>query len=50
MHDDAPTQLSHPVRDVSNAQYDRWIDVEGPTAWPPRSSDLNPLNFTYGET
>jgi len=23
----------------------RWVGKEGPTAWPPRSPDLTPLNF-----
>jgi hypothetical protein len=34
------------VRDVlSNAYHDRWVGRGGPTAWPPRSTDLNPLDF-----
>jgi hypothetical protein len=34
------------VRDVlSNTCHDRWIGRGGPTAWRPRSPDLNPLDF-----
>jgi hypothetical protein len=37
------------VRDVLNNTYhDRWIGRGGPTAWPPYSPDLNPLQFTCG--
>jgi hypothetical protein len=28
---------------------DRWIDNRGPTAWPPRWPDLNPLDFHLWE-
>jgi hypothetical protein len=46
VHDDAPLYLSHAVRDVlTNAYYNRWIGRGGPTAWPPRSPGLNPLNI-----
>jgi hypothetical protein len=38
--------ISRAVRDVLNNTYhDRWIGRGGPTAWPPRSPDLNPLYF-----
>jgi hypothetical protein len=34
------------VRDVANNTYhDRWVCSGGPTAWPLRSPDLNPLHF-----
>jgi hypothetical protein len=34
------------VQDVpSNTYHDRWIGRRGPTAWPPFSPDLNPLDF-----
>jgi hypothetical protein len=34
------------VRDVLNDTcHDRWIGRGGPTAWPPRSPDFNPLNI-----
>jgi hypothetical protein len=46
MHDGAPAHFSRDVRDVLNNTYDdRRIGREGPTAWPPRSPDLNPLEF-----
>jgi hypothetical protein len=42
----APTYFSPAVRDVlSNTDHDRWIGRGGPTAWPPRSPDLNLLDF-----
>jgi hypothetical protein len=45
-HDGAPAHFSRAVRDVLNNTYqDRWIGRGGHTAWPPRSPDLNPLNF-----
>jgi hypothetical protein len=44
MHDGAPAHFSRAVRDVLNNTYrGRWIGRGGPTAWPPRSSELNPL-------
>jgi hypothetical protein len=43
MHDDAPAHFSLAVRDV--LCHDRWISRGGPTAWPPRSPDLNPMAF-----
>jgi hypothetical protein len=46
MHDGAPAHLSRAVWDVlMNAYHDRWRGRGGPTAWPPRSSDFNPLEF-----
>jgi hypothetical protein len=46
MHDDAPVHFRGTVRDVLNNTYeDRWIGSGRPTAWPPRSPNLNPLNF-----
>jgi hypothetical protein len=46
----APAQFSRAVRDVLNNTYHgRWIGRGGPTAWPPRSSDFNPVDFyLYG--
>jgi hypothetical protein len=45
-HDCAPAHLSRAVRGVlSNTYHDRCIGRGGPTAWPPRSPDLNPLDF-----
>jgi hypothetical protein len=39
-------QFSRAVRDIpNNTCHDRWIGTGGPTAWPPRSPDFNPLDF-----
>jgi hypothetical protein len=46
MHYGASAHFSPAVRDVlSNSYHGRWIGGGGPTAWPPHSPDLNPLNF-----
>jgi hypothetical protein len=46
MHDGASAHFSSAVRDVlSNKCHDPRIGRGGPTAWPPRSPNLNPLNF-----
>jgi hypothetical protein len=46
MSDGAPVHFSRAVRDVLNNTYhDGWIDRGGPTAWPPRSPELNHLDF-----
>jgi hypothetical protein len=46
MHDVASAHSSRAVRDVlSNTYRDRWIGRREPTAWPPRSPDLNPLDI-----
>jgi hypothetical protein len=45
MHDDVPAHFSRVVRNVlNNTSYDRWIGRGGPTVWPPRSPDLDPLD------
>jgi hypothetical protein len=45
-HEGTPAHFSRAVRDVlSNTYHDRWIGRGGPTAWPPRSPDLNILDF-----
>jgi hypothetical protein len=45
-HDGAPAHFSRAVRDVfNNTHHNRWIGRGGPTAWPPRLPDLNPLDF-----
>jgi hypothetical protein len=42
MHDGAPGDFGHAVRDVlSNTYHEQWIGRGGPTAWP----GLNTLNF-----
>jgi hypothetical protein len=46
MHNGAPAHFSRDVRDVlSNSCHGRRIDTWGPTAWPPRSPDLNPQDL-----
>jgi hypothetical protein len=46
MHDGAPAHFSRAVRDVlNNTCHDRWIGRVRPSAWPPSSPDLNPLNL-----
>jgi hypothetical protein len=46
MHDGAPAHFSRDVRDVLNNTYhDRWVGTGGPTAWPPHSPGVNPLDF-----
>jgi hypothetical protein len=50
MRDGAPAILSRAVRDVlNNTSHDRWTGTGGLTAWPPRSPDLNPLDFYVWE-
>jgi hypothetical protein len=45
MHDGAPKHFSRAVRVVLNNTYHhRRIGRGGPTAWPPRSADLNSLD------
>lgn len=44
--DGAPPHYSRVTRDYLNTTFrDRWIGRGGPVAWPPRSPDLNPLDF-----
>jgi hypothetical protein len=46
MHDGAPAHFSRAAQYVLNNTYqDRRIGRGGPNAWPPRSADLNPLDF-----
>jgi hypothetical protein len=46
MHDGAPPHFNLAVRDVlNNTSHGQLIGRGGPTAWPPRSPDLNPLDF-----
>jgi hypothetical protein len=43
-HDGVQAHFSRAVRDTLDyAYHDRWIGRGGPTAWPPRSPDSNPL-------
>lgn len=46
MHDGAPAHFTLVVRNFLNTTYGhRWIGRGGPTAWPPRSPDLNSCDF-----
>ncbi|KOC66071.1 hypothetical protein WH47_01444, partial [Habropoda laboriosa] len=46
MHDGAPSHFVRNVREHLNTVFrQRWIGRGGLVAWPPRSLDLNPLNF-----
>jgi hypothetical protein len=50
VHDGAPTHFIRAVRDVlNNTHHDRWTGRGGPIAWPPRSPDLNYLDFYLWE-
>jgi hypothetical protein len=51
MHDGAPAHFSRAVRDVfNNVYHDQWVGIGEPTAWPPRSPDLDPLVYICGDT
>jgi hypothetical protein len=46
MHDGAPVRFSLVSRRYLNRKLPgRWIGRGGPIAWPPRSPDLNPMDF-----
>lgn len=48
MHDGASAHYSAIVRRYLTEKYgERWIGRGGPIAWPPRSPDLNPLDFFF---
>lgn len=48
MHDGAPPHFDILVRQhLTNTFGDRWIGRGGPFLWPPRSPDLNPLDFFF---
>ena len=50
MHDGAPLHFSVDVRRLLNNIFrDRWIGGGAPFPWPPRSPDLNPLDFYLWE-
>ncbi|CAK1591656.1 unnamed protein product [Parnassius mnemosyne] len=47
-NDGCPAHYARPVREYLNQEYPgRWIGRLGPILWPPRSPDLNPLDFFY---
>jgi len=46
MHDGAPPHFSRIARQYLNDHFPgKWIGRYGPVAWPPRSPDLNPIDF-----
>lgn len=46
--DGCPAHYARPVREYLNEEYpDRWIGRLGSILWPPRSPDLNPVDFFY---
>lgn len=50
-HDGAPAHFGRVVRNHLDLNYpDRWIGRGGPVPWPPRSPDLNPLDFFFWGT
>ncbi|CAF4946657.1 unnamed protein product [Pieris macdunnoughi] len=47
-NDGCPAHYGTNVRAYLNATYpNKWIGRLGPILWPPRSSDLNPLDLFY---
>lgn len=49
--DGAPPHYGRIVREWLNTNYpQRWIGRSGPVAWPPRSPDLNPLDYYLWST
>lgn len=44
-HDGAPPHFDTDVREWLTENYPTWIGRGGSVAWPPRSPDLNPLDF-----
>jgi len=44
--DDAPAHFHHDVKTFLDEQ-NHWIGREKPVPWPPRSPDLNPLDFFF---
>jgi hypothetical protein len=44
-HGGYPEHYEEGAQQWLNATYPRWIRRRGPTAWPPRSPDLTPVDF-----
>lgn len=45
-HDGAPAHFDGGARNVLNRRFgEKWIGRGGPQIWPPRSPDLNPIDF-----
>jgi hypothetical protein len=50
LQDKAPPRFHKEVADVLNRKFpEKWIGRSGPITWPPRSPDLNSLDFFYFE-
>ena len=48
LHDGAPPHFARQVRQHLDEVFpERWIGRGGPVGWPPRSPDLNPLDFYF---
>jgi transposase len=46
MHDGAPAHFARAVRRRLTRKYgQRWMGGGGPVPWPPRSPDLNPVDY-----
>jgi transposase len=46
MHDGAPSHFARAVRRHLTRRYgERWMGRGGPVPWPPRSPDLNPVDY-----
>ena len=49
-HDGAPAHFARDVREYHNVFHNRWIGRGGSVQWPPRSTDLTPMDlFIWGE-
>lgn len=45
-HDGAPAHFSRQTREILDRNFpDRWIGRAGPIVWPPRTPELNPLDY-----
>lgn len=48
MHDGAPPYVTVNVRNYLNLYFpNRWLGRHGPIAWPPRSPDMNPVDYFF---
>lgn len=48
LKDDVPPHFRRDVPEFLNNTFSaRWVGFSGPVAWPPRSPDLNPLDFFF---
>jgi hypothetical protein len=48
-HDGTPPHYEHRVRNLIDEKFHgRWIGRGGPIHWPPRSPDLNTIDFFCG--